>query len=95
MDEQAMNLVYILSHSASVEEGRQERLQKLNRNETSWKRRTSCTKKKSSPASALLIALGLVRVWSLHEPMSPSDGKGILKRESKLWWGFPAQLAPM
>ena len=56
---------------------------------------TSCTKKKSWPASWLLTAFGLDSVLSLHVPISVSEGKdafiflGLSSRR------LPAQLAPI
>lgn len=57
-------------------------------------RRTSCTKKKSSPASGLLTAFGRFSILSLHEPISVSCGNGTLGL-SVGSSGLPAQLAPM
>jgi hypothetical protein len=55
---------------------------------------TSCTKKKSSPASRLLTAFGLDSVLSLHVPISVSGGKAaFIFLGSSL--GLPAQLAPI
>ncbi|KJA27225.1 hypothetical protein HYPSUDRAFT_35838 [Hypholoma sublateritium FD-334 SS-4] len=56
--------------------------------------RTSCTKKKSSPASTLFTLFGCFNILSLHEPTRVSLGNGTLGARVGSC-GFPAQLAPM
>lgn len=57
--------------------------------------RTSCTKKKSSPASTLLTAFGPDNSLSLHEPIGLSTENGILNGWSSSRFTLPAQLAPI